>query len=126
MRRAGFGRVVNIASRTVLGKEKRTNYASSKAALVGMARSWALELASSGITSNVVAPGTIGTSAFFRNNPPEEPATKAIIDGIPAKRIGTGEDVANAVSFFLSEQASFVNGQVLYVCGGLTAGRAPV
>lgn len=126
MQDAGFGRIVNTASRTVLGKERRTLYASSKAALVGLARSWAIELGGMGVTTNVVAPGTIGTSAFFQNNPPDEPETQAIIDAIPAGRIGTGEDVANAVSFFLHEQAGFVNGQVLYVCGGLTAGRAPV
>ncbi|SLN72303.1 3-oxoacyl-[acyl-carrier-protein] reductase FabG1 [Roseovarius gaetbuli] len=126
MRADGFGRIVNTASRTVLGKERRTFYASSKAALVGLARTWAIELGPLGITANVVAPGTIGTTAFFRNNPADEPETQAIIDAIPAGRIGTGKDVSNAVSFFLQEQAGFVNGQVLYVCGGLTAGRAPV
>ncbi|MEH6652100.1 MAG: SDR family oxidoreductase [Motiliproteus sp.] len=126
MREVGFGRIVNIASRTVLGKELRTLYSASKAGQVGLAKTWAIELAKYGITANVVAPGTIETTAFHRNNPPEDPRTHAIIDAIPAGRIGTPEDIANAVSFFLAEQASFVNGQVMYVCGGLTAGRAPV
>lgn len=126
MREARFGRIVNIASRTVLGKESRTLYAASKAGQIGLAKTWAIELAKYGITANVVAPGTIETTAFRRNNPPEDPRTNAIIDAIPAGRIGTPEDVANAVSFFMDERSDFVNGQVLYVCGGLTAGRAPV
>lgn len=126
MRQAGFGRIVNTASRTVLGKEKRSFYAASKAGLTAAARTWALELASGGITANVVAPGSIATTAFYRNNPPEDPQTQAIIDAIPTKRIGTPEDVAQAVSFFLDAASGFVNGQILYVCGGLTVGRAPV
>lgn len=126
MRAAGFGRIVNTASRTLLGKEKRSFYAASKAALTAAARTWALELAADGITANVVAPGTIATTAFHRNNPPDDPQTRAIIDAIPAGRIGTPDDVAQAVSFFLDAGSGFVNGQVLYVCGGLTVGRAPV
>lgn len=126
MREAGFGRIVNIASRTVLGKELRTLYAASKAGQIGLAKTWAIELAKYGVTVNVVAPGTIETTAFHRNNPPEDPRTRAIVDAIPAGRIGTPEDIANAVSFFLDARTSFVNGQVLYVCGGLTAGRAPI
>lgn len=126
MREAGFGRIVNNASRTVLGKEKRSFYAASKAALIAAARTWALELAADGITANVVAPGTIATTAFDRNNPPDDPQTRAIIKAIPARRIGTPDDVAQAVSFFLDARSGFVNGQVVYVCGGLTVGRAPV
>lgn len=124
MRDAGFGRIVNIASRTALGKECRTFYGGSKAALISMAKTWALELAGFGITANAVAPGTIETTAFYRNNPPDDPKTRAIIDAIPAGRIGTTDDIANAVSFFLDERSGFVNGQALYVCGGLTVGRA--
>lgn len=124
MRDAGFGRIVNIASRTALGKELRTFYGGSKAALISMAKTWALELAGFGITANAVAPGTIETTAFYRNNPPDAPKTRAIIDAIPAGRIGTPDDIANAVSFFLDERSGFVTGQALYVCGGLTVGRA--
>ncbi len=124
MRAARFGRIVSISSRTALGKKLRTAYSASKAALHGVTKTWALELAADGITANAVAPGTIETTAFYENNPRDDPRTQAIIDAIPAKRIGTPVDVAHAVSFFLDERSSFVNGQVLYVCGGLTVGRA--
>jgi 3-oxoacyl-[acyl-carrier protein] reductase len=124
MRSAGFGRVASISSRTALGKELRTAYAASKAALHGVTRTWALELARHGITVNAVAPGTIETPTFFVNNPRDDPRTRAIIEGIPARRIGTPDDVAQAVSFFLDEKSGFVTGQVLYVCGGLTVGLA--
>lgn len=124
MREKRFGRIVSISSRTALGKELRTSYSASKAALHGVTKTWALELAADGITANAVAPGTIETTAFYQNNPRDDPRTQAIIDAIPARRIGTPADVAHAVSFFLEDRSSFVNGQVLYVCGGLTVGRA--
>jgi NAD(P)-dependent dehydrogenase (short-subunit alcohol dehydrogenase family) len=124
MRAARFGRVVSIASRVVLGKPERTAYSASKGAIAAMTRTWALELAPMGITVNAVAPGTIGTSAFFENNRPDDPRTRAIIAAIPAGRIGTPDDVANVVSFFLDARSSFVTGQMLYVCGGLTVGLA--
>lgn len=122
MREQGFGRIVSISSRVALGKTLRTHYSASKGALHSMSRTWALELAADGITVNCVAPGTIETTAFYQNNPPDNPRTRAIIDNIPAKRIGQPEDIAQAVSFFLDRRSSFINGQVLYVCGGLTVG----
>jgi 3-oxoacyl-[acyl-carrier protein] reductase len=122
MRRAGFGRIVAISSRASLGKELRTAYAASKAALHGMTRTWALELAKDGITANAVAPGSIETSLFRRANPPDDPRTQAILAAIPVGRIGTPIDVANAVSFFLDRRSGFVTGQTMYVCGGLTVG----
>jgi NAD(P)-dependent dehydrogenase (short-subunit alcohol dehydrogenase family) len=124
MRRRGFGRIVSITSRVVLGKELRSAYAASKGALAAMTRTWALELAGHGITVNAVAPGPISTEAFMKNNPPDSARTRAIIDGVPMGRLGTPEDVANAVSFLLDEKSSFVTGQTLYVCGGLTTGLA--
>jgi NAD(P)-dependent dehydrogenase (short-subunit alcohol dehydrogenase family) len=126
MRDAGFGRIVNIASRAALGKELRTAYAASKAGLIGLTRTWALELASQGITVNAIGPGPIATDLFRRANPDNSPRTRAIIDGVPVKRLGTPEDVAHAASFFLDDRAGFVTGQVVYVCGGLTVGLAPV
>ena len=122
MRKRRYGRIVSITSRAVLGKELRTAYSASKGALAAMTRTWAFELASDGITANSVAPGPIGTEAFMRNNPPDSERTRAIIDGVPVGRLGTAEDVANAVSFFLDEKSGFVTGQTLYVCGGLTVG----
>jgi NAD(P)-dependent dehydrogenase (short-subunit alcohol dehydrogenase family) len=122
MRAHQMGRIVSITSRVVLGKELRTAYSASKGALAAMTRTWALELAKDGITVNSVAPGPIGTDAFMINNPPDSRRTRAIVDSIPLGRLGTPEDVAQAVAFFLDEKSSFVTGQTLYVCGGLTVG----
>lgn len=124
MKQAGFGRIVNIASRAALGKEHRTAYAASKAGLIGMAKVWALELGPHGITANAVAPGPIRTELFDRANPPGDPRTQAIIDAIPVRRIGTPEDVANALAFLLDARSGFVTGQTLFVCGGMTVGAA--
>jgi NAD(P)-dependent dehydrogenase (short-subunit alcohol dehydrogenase family) len=126
MRAAGFGRIVSIASRAALGKELRTAYSASKAALIGMTRSWALELAREGITVNVVAPGPIETELWRAANPPDSPRTAAIIAGIPARRLGDPAEIAHAVAFFLSAESGFVTGQTLYVCGGTSVGYAPV
>jgi NAD(P)-dependent dehydrogenase (short-subunit alcohol dehydrogenase family) len=126
MRDRGFGRIVNIASRAALGKELRTAYAASKAGLIGLTRTWALELASQGITVNAIGPGPIATELFRRANPDNSPKTRAIIEGVPVKRLGAPEDIAHACAFFLDDRAGFVTGQVVYVCGGLTVGLAPV
>lgn len=123
MKSAGFGRVVNIASRAHLGKTLRTSYAATKGGLVSMTRVWALELAPSGISVNAIAPGPIRTELFEAANPPDMPRTQAIVDAIPVGRLGEPEDVANAVSFFMDPRAGFVTGQVLYVCGGITLAR---
>jgi 3-oxoacyl-[acyl-carrier protein] reductase len=124
MKTARFGRVVNVSSRAALGKELRTVYAATKAALIGMAKVWALELGAHGITVNAVGPGPIRTELFDRANPPNSPRTKAIINAIPVRRVGTPEDVANAIAFLLDRRTGFVTGQTLYVCGGMTVGVA--
>lgn len=126
MKAAGFGRILNMSSRAALGKELRTAYAATKAGLIGMTRVWALELGQYGITSNAIGPGPIRTELFDRANPPGAPRTQAIIDAVPVKRVGTPEDIAQAVSFFLDARSGFVTGQVLYVCGGMTVGVAGV
>lgn len=122
MKALGGGRIVMNTSRVTLGKERRTLYSASKGAAQSMARTWALELGPHGITVNCVAPGPIGTEAFWRNNPPEAAPTREIIENIPVKRMGTGADVANAVSFFCAPETGFVTGQTLFVCGGVTVG----
>lgn len=122
MRAAGFGRILNIASRAALGKELRSAYAASKAGLLGLTRTWALELAREGITVNAIAPGPIATELFRRANPEDSPRTRAIIEGVPVRRLGTPQDIAHAAMFFLDERAGFVTGQTLHVCGGLTVG----
>lgn len=91
---------------------------------MGLTRTWALELARDGITVNAVAPGPIETEMFAVHNPPAAPATQAIMDQIPMGRIGRPAEVAEAIAFFLGEGSSFITGQVLYVCGGLSIGRA--
>lgn len=132
MRRQGVGRIVAIGSRAALGKEGRTAYAASKAALSGLVRTWALELGSDGITVNVVAPGPVRTSLFDAANPPGHPMTEKLMHGVPVGFIGTPDDIAHAVSFFTSDAARFVTGQVLFVCGGTSiafkepGGRPPV
>src|SRR6202012_2705317 len=106
------------SSRAALGKELRTPYSATKAALIGMTRVWALELGRHGITANACGPGPIRTELFERANPPDSPRTRAIIEGVPVKRVGTPDDVAHAVAYFLDARSGFVTGPVLYVGGG--------
>ncbi|MFM7186816.1 MAG: 3-oxoacyl-[acyl-carrier-protein] reductase [Armatimonadota bacterium] len=118
MLRQKSGRIVNIASVNGLrGSAGQTNYSASKAGLVGFSRSLAKELASRGITVNVVAPGFIDTQmtdAF------EGEAREQLLKMIPLGRFGQAEDVGAAVAFFASPSASYITGQVLAVDGGLT------
>lgn len=126
MKEAGFGRIVNMSSRAALGKELRTAYSATKAGLIGMTRVWALELGRHGITANAIGPGPIRTELFDRANPPDAPRTRAIIESVPVKRVGTADDVAHTASYLLDERSGFVTGQVIYVCGGMTVGVAGV
>ncbi len=126
MRAARFGRIVNMSSRAALGKALRTAYSATKAGLIGMTKTWALEFGAEGITVNAIGPGPIKTELFEKANPAFSPKTKAIIDAIPVRRIGTPEDVAHAVAYFLDARSGFVTGQTHYVCGGMTLGVAEV
>jgi len=122
MVKMGYGRVVNISSRAALGREFRTSYSTAKSGLIGLSRSWALELAEKGITVNVVAPGLTDTDMLRANN--TDIAARA--NQVPMKRLGDPLEIATAVEFFLSEGASYVTGQVLHVCGGLSVGLAAI
>ena len=114
----GQGRIVNIASRSMLGRKNSSVYAAAKAGLVGFTKSWAIELAPSSITVNCVAPGPIETEMFNRNNPIGSPGRKSMMDSIPMNRLGDPREVAAAVFYFLSNGASFTTGQTIFVCGG--------
>jgi NAD(P)-dependent dehydrogenase (short-subunit alcohol dehydrogenase family) len=122
MKQAGFGRVVLVSSRAVLGLPTRTSYSATKAGMLGMARTWALELAPLGVTVNVVAPGPIRTANFHSVVPEGSAQVERVLQAIPVKRLGEPGDVARAVMFFADREAGFVTGQVLYVCGGTSVG----
>jgi 3-oxoacyl-[acyl-carrier protein] reductase len=123
MKQRHFGRVVLVSSRAVLGLAKRTVYSSTKAGMLGLARTWALELGVHGITVNVVAPGPIeATEMFHELIPSASPKLPRIIESIPVKRLGRPEDVARAVRFFAAPESGFITGQTLFVCGGTSVG----
>ncbi len=127
MRAKRFGRIVLLSSRGALGLATRSVYSATKAGMIGMARTWALELAADGITVNVVAPGPIrGTEMFHQVVPAESERELRLAEAIPVKRLGTPEDVARAVDFFVEPGNSFVTGQVLYVCGGASVGSVTI
>jgi len=123
MKRARFGRIVLISSRAALGLARRTAYSATKAGMLGLARTWALELAAHGITVNVVAPGPIADTEMFEEIIPAGSAKMtAAAKQVPVGRFGTPQDVARAVTFFADPKASFVTGQTLFVCGGTSVG----
>jgi 3-oxoacyl-[acyl-carrier protein] reductase len=119
----GWGRIVNISSLTVLGAIERTSYAAAKAALISFARSWALELAKTGITANVVAPGPTETELFRQHNPPGSEGDRRYLSLVPMSRFGKPHEIAAAVAFLLSENAGFITGQTLFVDGGASIGK---
>jgi len=123
MKASRRGRIVLITSRAALGLQTRTAYSATKSGMMGMARTWALELGEHGITVNTVAPGPIeATEMFDAVIEDGSEQKKALAISIPVKRIGRPEDVANAVSFFIKPESNFITGQTLMVCGGTSLG----
>lgn len=123
MRQRRFGRIVLLSSRGALGLATRSAYSATKAGMIGMARTWALELAGDGITVNVVAPGPIADTEMFREVVPENSEREhKLAAAIPVGRLGRSDDVARAVAFFADRANGFVTGQTLYVCGGASVG----
>jgi 3-oxoacyl-[acyl-carrier protein] reductase len=119
---AKWGRIVNLSSTSALGNRGQANYSAAKAGLQGFTKTLALELGPFGVTANTIAPGFIETemtaSTAERMGISFEDFTANAAAAIPVRRTGKPADIANAVSFFASENAGFVSGQVLYVAGG--------
>jgi 3-oxoacyl-[acyl-carrier protein] reductase len=112
-----YGRIINIASVVgLIGNPGQTNYAASKAGIIGFTKSAARELASRNITVNVVAPGFIETDMTQKLN---EQQRENLIKNIPLQRLGKPEDVARVVGFLCSDDASYITGQVINVDGGM-------
>ncbi|MBO1269923.1 3-oxoacyl-ACP reductase FabG [Arthrobacter sp. PO-11] len=119
---AKWGRIINLSSTSALGNRGQANYSAAKAGLQGFTKTLSLELGPFGVTANAIAPGFIETemtaSTAARMGVSFEDFTAKAAAAIPVRRTGKPADIANAVSFFASENAGFVSGQVLYVAGG--------
>ena len=122
MKERQFGRVLFNGSRAALGVPTRTAYSAAKAGVIGMARTWALELAPHGITVNVVAPGPVLTDNFWGIIPQGSDREAELAKKLPVGRLGTVRDISNAFLFFADPENGFVTGQTLYVCGGGSVG----
>jgi 3-oxoacyl-[acyl-carrier protein] reductase len=119
MRLAGYGRIVNMSSIAVRGSVAGSAYGAAKGAIEGLTRAAAIELAPHGVTVNCVAPGLVNAGMFLT-----VPAgyQQQCIARVPAGRAATVEEVADTVAFFCSSRASYITGQSLFVCGGLSLG----
>jgi 3-oxoacyl-[acyl-carrier protein] reductase len=119
---AKWGRIVNLSSTSAVGNRGQVNYSAAKAGMQGLTKTLAIELGKFGITANAVAPGFIVTdmtaATAARLGLSFEDFQAGAAQGIPVQRVGQPEDVAAAISFFASEGAGFVSGQVLYIAGG--------
>lgn len=124
MTEAKWGRILNLSSTSALGNRGQANYAAAKAGLQGFTKTLAIELGKFGVTVNAIAPGFIETemtaATAARMGMPFDEFSKAVVAQIPVGRPGKPEDIAHTVSFFASEGASYVTGQVLYVAGAPT------
>lgn len=122
MTKAGWGRIVNMSSVSALGNRGQANYSAAKAGLQGFTKTLAIELGKFGVTVNAIAPGFIATdmtaATAARVGVDWEDFKAAAAKEIPVRRVGVPEDIAGTVAFLVSDDASFVSGQVIYVAGG--------
>ncbi|WP_037367348.1 3-oxoacyl-ACP reductase FabG [Amycolatopsis orientalis] len=125
MTKAGWGRIVNLSNISALGNRGQANYSAAKAGLQGFTKTLALELGKFGVTVNAIAPGFIETemteATAARMGMSFADFREAVVAQIPVNRSGLPADIAHAVSYFASEGAGYVSGQVLYVAGGPAA-----
>jgi NAD(P)-dependent dehydrogenase (short-subunit alcohol dehydrogenase family) len=115
MIKQNYGRIINISSRAWLGWFGQANYSASKGGLVSLTRTLAIELGKRGITANTISPGLIDTPLLRSVS---EEIYRKLLQAQPSGKVGSIEDVARAVAFFADRKASFMTGQVFYVCGG--------
>lgn len=123
MRAQGYGRIVNVVSTIMTGYSHRSVYRASKEAVKSLTVSAGLELAPDGITVNAVAPGPTATATFSATIPAGSPGEQYWLDTVPMRRLGHEDEVSAAIAFMASREASYITGQVLYVDGGVSAGR---
>jgi len=119
---ASFGRIVNLSSTSALGNRGQVNYSAAKAGMQGFTKTLAIELGKFGVTANAIAPGFIETemtaATAERLGVGFEDFKRMAASQIPVNRVGQPEDIANLVSFLVSEGAGFISGQVIYAAGG--------
>lgn len=124
MKQSGWGRIVNISSLAALGFPNRTSYSAAKAGVISLTRTWALELAKTGITVNAIAPGTIATEMFHEKISKGSKSEQLYSSMIPMGRFGQPSEIAAAIAFLCSDGAAFITGQTLFVDGGASIGRS--
>ncbi|MGQ9674121.1 MAG: 3-oxoacyl-ACP reductase FabG [Chloroflexota bacterium] len=116
-----YGKIISLSSRAAMGNFGQANYSASKAGIMGLTRTAALELARFNVNVNAIAPGYIDTE-MTRGVPDD--VRERVIKAIPLQRVGDPRDVANLVLFLASDEASYITGQTIYICGGRSIGAA--
>jgi 3-oxoacyl-[acyl-carrier protein] reductase len=124
MRARHYGRIINVSSLVVLGLPFRTSYGAAKAGLISMTRTWASELATTGITINAIAPGPTETELFRANSPSGSESEQRFLQKVPMQRFAKPDEIAAAIAFLASEEAAYITGQTLFVDGGSSLGAA--